>query len=140
MASILVVDDDPDVLDTMAAMLRSSGHQVTAAPSGVRALDVLDAGGAFDLLITDIVMPGLHGFNLARMATMRRRSLAVLYLTGFVEQSAALADQGERLGELLIKPVRADALEGAVDRALRKRAGSSIASSPPRTPSSDAAT
>lgn len=70
MAALLVVDDDPDVLDAVCAVLISMGHSVDRASAGIPALDILD-GKRIHLLLTDGVMPGLHGFNLSRMAVLR---------------------------------------------------------------------
>src|ERR1700730_13868750 len=105
MASILVVDADAYVLELLVVNLKSSGHSVFKANSGIVALQILDASNAIDLMITDIVMPGLNGFNLARMARMRRPNLKIMYLTGYHEQSMAMRDPGERLGKLLTKPI-----------------------------------
>jgi CheY-like chemotaxis protein len=118
MATILLVDDDPDVLTLLAAMLQSAGHRMLHAKSGTDALDILDREIAVDLLLTDIVMPGLNGFNLARMARSRRRDLRVLYLTAFHETAVTMRDAGERYGKLLCKPIRATELCHEVDAAL----------------------
>jgi CheY-like chemotaxis protein len=121
MATVLVVDDDADQLDVLVAIVKSGGHQTVKAGSGTAALDILDGETAIDLMLTDIVMPGLNGFNLARMARMRRRDIKILYMTGFHEQSAAMRDTGERLGKLLLKPLRAADLRKEINAALHLR-------------------
>jgi CheY-like chemotaxis protein len=118
MAAILVVDDDADVLATIAMMLRPSGHGVITASSGVRALELLEAGTGCELLITDVVMPGINGFNLARIARMRRPALPVLFLTGFYELALTLRDPLELYGKLLTKPISRDELQREVEAAL----------------------
>ncbi len=118
LASILVVDDEPDVLEIVATIMASAGHSITTAVSGVAALNVLDSEKPIDLMLTDIVMPGLNGFNLARMARMRRRSLKVLYMTGFHETVTAMRDAGERLGKLINKPILPQELRTEVATAL----------------------
>ena|SRR5882724_317142 len=118
MAAVLLVDDDADVLSTLGLILERAGHTVVTAGDGIKALDILDAGKPFDLLLTDIVMPGLNGFNLSRMARSRRPTMKVLYLTGYHEQALALRDQGERLGKLLTKPIFPDDLRREVAAAL----------------------
>ena len=118
MATVLVVDDDPDVLDTLAAILRSAEHVVLKAGSGIAALDLLDQGCAPHLMITDVIMPGLNGFNLARMARMRRAGMKILYLTGFHERVIALRDAGERFGKLLTKPIEPAELRAEVSAVL----------------------
>src|SRR6266478_514130 len=85
MATVLMVDDDADVLATLAAIVKSAGHRVVQASSGITALDILDRDLSIDLMVTDVIMPGLNGFNLAQMARLRRHSLRVLYLSGYCD-------------------------------------------------------
>jgi CheY-like chemotaxis protein len=118
MAAILLVDDDPEVLATLAEMLRTAGHAVTTATGGLPALDILDRGEGLDLLLTDVIMPGLNGFNLARMAFLRRPDLKMLYLTGYAETEEVMRDGGKRHGKLLRKPIGYDELVEEVDTAL----------------------
>ena len=105
MATVLVVDDDADVLQTVATIIRRAGHTVIEASSAIGALKVLDPDIAVDLMVTDIMMPGLNGFNLARMARQKRHRLKILYLTGYADQAAVLSDAGEQYGKLLNKPI-----------------------------------
>ena len=77
MATVLIVDDDPDVLDAVCAVLRGAGHSVAAASGALAALGILDRVG-IDLLLTDVVMRGMSGFNLARRAVQRWPALKVL--------------------------------------------------------------
>ena len=117
MASLLVVDDDTEVLGAMCAILTAAGHDVLPAEGGLRALDILDADKhALDLILTDIVMPGLHGFNLSRMARLRRPAIRVLYISGCTETT--INDMGPKLGKMLQKPIRPDDLRRAVTEAL----------------------
>jgi two-component system cell cycle response regulator CpdR len=124
MAAILVVDDDQDVLNILSATLTMAGHEVTSAANGVAALDAIDREGhiSYDLMLTDIIMPGLNGFNLARMARSRQPFLKILYLTGFHEMAITMRDRGDRLGKLLTKPILPDQLELEVTEALTKEA------------------
>jgi two-component system, cell cycle sensor histidine kinase and response regulator CckA len=118
MAIVLVVDDDSDVLDSLAAMVRSGDHQVITARNGVDALLIIESSVHLDLMLTDIVMPGLHGFNLARMAKIKRPSLRVLYLSGFTEGREVTRDTGPQYGKLLHKPIIAEALNSEIAAAL----------------------
>jgi len=116
LAHLLIVDDDPDVLDAFCASLSGMGHEIWRASSGLEALEILDEKTGFDLLLTDIVMPGLHGFNLARMARLRYPDLRVLYISGFMETIGQ--DIGPRLGPLLPKPIKPAELRHEVAQAL----------------------
>jgi CheY-like chemotaxis protein len=118
MSTVMVVDDDPDVLTTLSTILKNAGHTVIEAASGVEALDLLDGNASLDLLLTDVIMPGLNGFNLARMARTRRPSLKILYLTGWFQTAETMLDQGEKYGKLLTKPILPDDLRREVRSAL----------------------
>jgi CheY-like chemotaxis protein len=64
------------------------------------------------------VMPGLHGFNLARMAILRRPDLRVLYFTGNAEMEVVQKDAGPKYGRMLHKPLRPDELRREIEEAL----------------------
>src|SRR5579859_967070 len=121
MASILVVDDNVDVLDTITAIVRSAGHRVAKATNGNDALEYLDSDFPLDLLITDIVMPGMNGLSLARLVRDRRPSARILYITGFSDLPDLQQDLGTRLGKLLKKPLLPRDLKREVDEALATR-------------------
>ncbi|WP_162300721.1 hybrid sensor histidine kinase/response regulator [Alkalilacustris brevis] len=104
---LLVVEDDPLVRDHVLGLLTGLGYDVTGASSGPEALEILEEGRAFDLLFTDVVMPGgLNGPQLAEAARQQRPELRVLYMSGYTEN--AITHQG-RLPpgvQLLTKPFR----------------------------------
>jgi CheY-like chemotaxis protein len=82
---ILIVDDDPFVLDMIVSTLESMGYDTIASRSGGEALDVVRSHEKIDLLFTDVVMPGgLNGTELAHEARRLRPGLPVLLTTGFV--------------------------------------------------------
>ncbi len=87
---VLVVDDNPLVLRTLAAQLRRQGFEVTAAPGGLQALGLLDAGLTVDAIISDLTMAGLDGISLIREAQARHPGLAAILLTGYVGDAASL--------------------------------------------------
>jgi CheY-like chemotaxis protein/two-component sensor histidine kinase len=101
-ATILLVDDEDLVRQATAEMLKEMGHRVVEAGSGTAALGQLNSGPEFDLLITDYLMPGLRGSELAEEARRRSPGLPALLLTGY----ANLA-KGEAAGmPRLSKPFR----------------------------------
>jgi CheY-like chemotaxis protein len=118
MAVVMVVDDEPDVLDILGSVISRAGHSTLKASSGLAALDLLDRSSALDLLVTDVLMPGLNGFNLARMALLRRPSLKILFLTGFFDLAQTLRDPLSETGKLLRKPILPDDLTKAVAEAV----------------------
>src|SRR5690606_24848199 len=82
MARILIAEDDDSMRAFLARALRRAGHWVEAAPDGLAAIDTL-AAQDFDLLLADVVMPGLDGVELARRATRQQPRLKVMFITGF---------------------------------------------------------
>ncbi|MGE3783904.1 MAG: response regulator, partial [Alphaproteobacteria bacterium] len=103
---VLLVDDDPDVRAVAAAMLAEAGYDVVEAGSGGAALDLLeDPQLGVELMIADIVMPGMNGVELAHAARRRRPQMPVLFVTGF--GGAALPANRPPPGEMLRKPFRA---------------------------------
>ena len=110
---ILLVDDDPGFRYSAERALRSAGYAVLAAPDYMLALDMLEKGERFALLVTDILMPGrIHGFALARMARLRQAGLKVLYMTAYDVPT------GEAIGKILRKPLSDDQLIDEVRIAL----------------------
>jgi PAS domain S-box-containing protein len=81
--SILLVDDDELVRFAIGEMLADLGHTTIPASSGAEALEALRQHAAFDLLITDYLMPNMTGVGLARTARMMRPGLPVLLITGY---------------------------------------------------------
>ncbi len=82
MARILIAEDDEAMRRFLAKGLTRAGHEVTAVGDGESAEDAVGQE-EFDLLIADIVMPGIDGIELARRAAKRRPSLQVMFITGF---------------------------------------------------------
>ncbi len=117
MVNIIVADDDDGVLSILGATLNSAGHKTVLASNGIEVLEILDNKGCADLLLTDVIMPGLNGFNLARMVIMRWPSIKILYLTAFHEMEITLRDKGDRYGKLLTKPILPDDLVREVEEA-----------------------
>lgn len=79
---VLLVDDDPLVLDITGAMLEELGCEVLTAGSGAQALARIAATRHIDTLITDINMPAMSGYELAERARRLRHGLAVIFLSG----------------------------------------------------------
>jgi signal transduction histidine kinase len=82
---VLVVDDDPLIASSTAAMLEDLGHVVIEAPSGARALDMLRLGAKVDVVVTDHAMPGMTGSELARQIRQHWPSLPIILATGYAE-------------------------------------------------------
>ncbi len=105
--TILVVEDDPLVRAYVNTQLQSLGYKTLSAANGVEALAIVDSGAAFDLMFTDIIMPGgLNGRQLAAEATARRPSLRVLFTSGYTENAIIHHGRLDFGVLLLVKPYR----------------------------------
>lgn len=113
--TVLVVEDESTVRDFVLALLTGQGFTVLTAQDGYEAIRILIERHV-DLLFTDVVMPGVNGFQLALQAKLIRPDLKVLYITGFAEQ--AEGRDGLRHGKLLRKPIRAAELTDEIYKAL----------------------
>ena len=82
---VMVVDDDPLLVSSTAAMLEDLGHLVIEAMSGARALDMLRLGAKVDVVVTDHAMPGMTGSELARQIRQQWPSLPIILATGYAE-------------------------------------------------------
>jgi PAS domain S-box-containing protein len=117
---ILVVEDQSEVRAHVERLLSSAGFAVTSAPDGKSALALLQGGATFDLLFTDIIMPGgLNGVQLAEAAKSLSPHIRVLFTSGFPASAfdELGLDQGQNF-ELLKKPYKRDELITAIARIL----------------------
>ncbi len=87
--TILVVEDEDTIRRLVRDVLGRSGYTVLDAPAGDAALELLRANEV-DLLLTDVVMPGMSGPDLARMAVAERPSLRVLFTSGYTNEPEEL--------------------------------------------------
>ena len=87
--TILIVEDDPDVRAFLVEALRDLNYRTLSAPDAAAALRIVEqANNRIDLLLTDVVMPGLNGRELAVEAQQHRPELKVLFMTGYAENAA----------------------------------------------------
>jgi two-component system, cell cycle sensor histidine kinase and response regulator CckA len=116
---VVVVDDDPHVRSSIARALRQRGYEVLEAGNGPAALELMvDQRRRVDLLVTDVVMPGMDGCELANTARRGRPSLQVLYISGYTDD--AVVQHGVERADvpLLEKPFQSDALAARVRQML----------------------
>ena len=109
-----MVEDDDGVASVVCEMLKELGYEPEHASSGAEALRILGAK-PFDLVFSDMVMPGeMDGIQLAREIRKRRPELPVVLTTGFSEAAAAANQDGLRL---LVKPYRIEQLAAELQAA-----------------------
>ena len=105
--TVLIVEDEPDVLDVAGQLFRSIGYEVTTATNGIEAMGILERRTDIDLLFTDVVMPkGMNGIQLARSARELRPGLRVIVASGY--PIPALREQYGRIEDFAFvnKPYR----------------------------------
>ncbi|MGY4476134.1 ATP-binding protein [Bradyrhizobium sp. USDA 3364] len=122
-AVILLVDDDPLIAMSTMEMLEDLGHRVIGVNSAQQALDILRSGQEIDLMMTDHVMPGMTGIELAAASRELRPQLLVLLATGYAE----LPDGTQVDLPRLAKPYHQDQLRERLDQLLGQRAGQQTA-------------
>jgi CheY-like chemotaxis protein len=117
--TILVVEDDDMVRRVSVRRLVDLGYRVIEASDGKSALAHIDGGAEFDLLFTDLVMPGgMTGIDLAREARARRPDLPVLYTSGYADPNMVKGGMLRERAEWLSKPYGTDALSLKLRRLL----------------------
>jgi len=121
--SILVVDDERAIQDTLAWCLRTDGHEVLTAGSGEEALAIM-AGQDFDVVISDIIMPGVSGIELLRKARALQPRTPVVLITAFATVETAVEALREGASDYVIKPLKFDDLRLRVRRLLEHQAAS----------------
>ena len=121
---VLLVDDEPIVRDVLATQLADAGFSVTESPDGNAALTQMRQAGPFDILVTDLAMPGLDGVALIREAQRSQPGLPAILVTGYAGEAASLAVGTALAGSftLLRKPVTGVELADHVAALLGERA------------------
>ena|SRR5580700_10002561 len=117
MAKILVAEDDRAVSAFVARALAHGGHEVVSVPDGLVALTRL-AEMPFDLLLTDIVMPGLDGIALALKASKDFPDMPILLMTGFAAERQRAHNLEALIHRVISKPFTLQEICAAVDEAL----------------------
>ncbi len=138
--TILVVEDDDDVRETVVELLSDLGYKVLRARDAASGLAIIESGMPIDLLFTDVVMPGpLKSHEMAKRAQERLPGLSVLYTSGYTENSIVHGGRLDEDVELLSKPYTREDLAHRV-RACLDRAGKQVpqAASAGKTPEGEA--
>lgn len=120
--SLLLVDDDPVPRETLTAILQAEGFHVVSAATGEEAEHMLKgATPPFDLVITDLVMPGKSGMDVLKAALKANPSCTVLVLTGF--GSVREATEAMELGafDFVTKPMQIDQFRNTLRRLMERR-------------------
>jgi cyclic di-GMP phosphodiesterase len=123
MSNILVIDDEEVIRNLVGEILETAGHTVTGADSAERALTLLD-GTEFDLIVSDVVMPGLSGLELLELVRAHSASLPVVLVTGAGTYDTLSQALTRGAAGLVTKPFAHTDLQAAVAHALERAARS----------------
>jgi len=120
--TILVVDDEPDIRKLVGAMVSQSGYTAITADSGEHALKLYkNHGRPVELLITDVIQPGMSGPMLADKLTAIQPDLKVLYISGYDQTHLVQKYVVEKGHALLAKPFGVETLRAKVQELLEAR-------------------
>ena len=114
--TILIIEDDPDVLSTLLKQLEYFGYKVITASDGMEGMRKLDAGG-YDLVITDIVMPFISGVGVVTALKEKMPHIPVIVMTGYGKEPEAAAME-KKADIVLAKPVKMSVLKDTIEELL----------------------
>jgi CheY-like chemotaxis protein len=117
---LLVVEDEPVVRALVVEMLQELGYRVVQAADGPEGLSVLQTTEPFDLLLTDVGLPGLNGRQLADAAREIRPDLKILFMTGYVENTLLAKGLLGPGMEVIAKPLSFEALVNKLESMLHR--------------------
>ncbi|MDP9054492.1 MAG: response regulator [Acidobacteriota bacterium] len=120
--SILVVDDEPEIRKLVAAMLTRAGYRVFSADTGENAIRIFKSHPEMDLLLTDVVAPGMSGPMIADKIADLNPGIKVLFMSGYDGSQVVQKYVVERGYSLLVKPFTMEQLESKVQAVLAKTA------------------
>jgi len=119
---VLVIDDEPSVRSLLCDLLRAAGHDAVDAPNGREGLERLNAGAAFDVVLSDLGMPDLSGWDVARAVAERPDPPPVILVTGWGIQLDDRTLAASSIAAVVAKPFTLEDVLGAVERVTRKAA------------------
>jgi signal transduction histidine kinase len=117
--TILLIEDELHLRDNLQLLLQTAGYQVTTAATGVQGIQQIQEQ-AFDLVITDLVMPGLDGFQVMDYLRVHSPETVVVVITGYVSAESAIKALRKGAYDYLAKPLDVDLMHSVVARALEK--------------------
>ncbi|MCX6537707.1 MAG: ATP-binding protein [Acidobacteria bacterium] len=115
--NVLVVDDEPDVCESLAAMVAAMGHKVTTARDGLEAVAIV-ANQPIEVIVTDLGMPGINGIELASRVATVKPHVAIVLMTAWAVDFGPEPPPG--IGSIVAKPATMGALQQAVADAVRR--------------------
>jgi two-component system, NtrC family, response regulator PilR len=121
LSRVLVVEDERSMRDLLALMLRKEGHELETAETAVVAKARIDAGQAYDLVITDISMPGMSGLELLRHSRRVSPETEVILITAFGSKQTAIEALNQGASYYVEKPFDLDEMKAVVRKTLEQK-------------------
>lgn len=120
LGSVLIVDDEADIVGVLQSFLEERGYHVTGTYSPIAAAEFLRTR-PFDVLITDLVMPGMRGIDLLKIGLRKDPDLIGIIMTGYGSIESALEAMRAGAFDYILKPFRFEMLVPILSRAMRVR-------------------
>lgn len=120
MKRVLVVDDEPSIVALLSTILRDKGWTVTEARSGTDGIEKLESG-QFDVILTDLMMPGESGLDLLRASKEIHPDVEVILMTGYATADTAIEAMRNGAFHYLVKPLKADDVVNLAEKACEQR-------------------
>ena len=117
---VLVVDDEPMIVSLLSSVLQSKGWDVTEARSGTEGIDQLDRG-RFDVILTDLVMPGDSGIDLLRASKEIHPDVEVVLMSGYATADTAIEAMRNGAFHYIMKPLKPEEVVNIVEKAYSQR-------------------
>jgi DNA-binding NtrC family response regulator len=117
---VLVVDDEPSIVTLLSTILRDKGWTVTEAQSGTDGIEKLESG-QFDVILTDLMMPGESGLDLLRASKEIHPDVEVILMTGYATADTAIEAMRNGAFHYLVKPLKADDVVNLAEKACEQR-------------------
>jgi len=125
--TVLLVEDEDMVRELAAEIFRGNGYTVLDAPNGASALEISGRHeGTIDLLVTDLVMPGMNGIELAERVAAERPGIAILYMSGYAEDARKHLGRMGKGRTFLQKPITPTTLSRKARELLAERAAAGV--------------
>lgn len=120
MANILLIDDQGSMLNITRQMLQNRGHNVTTASSGEAGLKIFKQNpAAIDLVLTDINISDLNGFQIAQLAKQEKPNLPVVFLTGMSDEQIKILGDATIANAIIKKPFLENEAIAVIEKALK---------------------
>jgi EAL domain-containing protein (putative c-di-GMP-specific phosphodiesterase class I) len=116
---VLLVDDEPSLLQGTARLLFKAGHMVVAVSNGEQAIKVIETPGTFDVIVSDIRMPKMDGLSLLRAVRARDLDIPVIFMTGSPTLETAVEAIENGAYQYLVRPIEGKVLSASVIRAAK---------------------